>query len=113
MGKAMSTVVITIETANGGSQERDYGPHVTDAKVTVSTDQGMFPSYYTGRDYAERVVKALVGSYCDESTDAHKQGGANDYFSPHLKAFEETNRVFGLGLDAATWHVRIESPFTD
>jgi hypothetical protein len=112
MGKAMSTVTITIETANGGSQERDYGPHVTDAKVTISTPVGMFPSYFTSRGYAENVVRALVGSYCDESTDAHKQGGANDYFSPHLKAFEEVQRINGTD-ESVTWHVRIESPFTD
>jgi hypothetical protein len=103
-------VTIAIDFRNAGAQERSYGPHVTDATVTISIPEEptVGAVYYLEQTYAEKVIRALVGNYCDggESHD----GGANDYFSPHLKTLERTEFEERR---SAVWHVRIETPFTD
>lgn len=108
----MNAVNIRIDWKNSGAQERAYGPHVTDATVDISipASDGIGSKYYTGKDYAITVIKALVGSFCDTTSEAHKQGGMNDYFSPHLKELELVDKEDGR---FAVWHVRIETPFTD
>ena len=109
--KVKHSVTITIDTINGGSQLVAYGPHVTEANITVTIPEepSVWGVYYLDQPYAERLIKALVSRYCDDEGE-HALGGMNDYFSPHLKVlerieFEERRR--------AVWHVRIETPFTD
>ena len=103
-------VGIQISFANNGAQERAYGPHVTDAtvEITLPSDNSVGAVYYLDQPYAEKVIRALVSSWCDGG-ESHDHS-MNDYFSPHLTAlerteFEERRR--------AVWHVRIETPFTD
>jgi hypothetical protein len=103
-------VSITIDWANSGAQERSYGPHVTDAtvEIVIPGPNAVGAVYFLDKQYAEQVIKALVGRYCDlgESHD----GSMNDHFSPHLVTLERTEF---LERERAVWHVRIETPFTD
>ena len=101
---------ISLDIANNGAQERAYGPHVTDALVTIALpgENPVGAVYYLQDAYAKKVIRSLLSNFCD--LGEQHDGGPNDYFSPHLKTlelaeFEERKR--------AVWHVRIETPFTD
>jgi len=111
MGTVVMTHVvnISIDYANQGAQERPYGPHVTDATVEIRLPENAVGAvYYLEQPYAEQVIKALVGSYCDGG-EKH-DGGPDDYFSGHLHTLQRTEFTERR---RALWHVRIETPFTD
>lgn len=102
-------VTIVIDWANAGAQERSYGPHVTDATVEITLPENPVGAvFYLDQPFAESVIKALIGSYCDGG--AKHDGGAGDYFSPHLKTLE---RMDFEDRRRTVWHVRLETPFTD
>lgn len=103
------SVTIRIDFKNNGAQERSYGPHVTDATVTITLPENAVGAVsYTEQRFAEKVIKALVTNYCDRSLE-HVEG-MDHYFSPHLAMLE---RVEFEGRRKAVWHVRTETPFTD
>jgi len=108
VGEALSAVTVRIVTIHGGEQERDYGPHVYEAVITVSIPKTapVWDHHYLQQGYAERVCKALFKGWCEE--EVHE--GPDDYFSAHLKEFKLTHFIRGC---RSIWHVRIETPFTD